>query len=100
MIMSSVTVELAPDTERKLREQANRSGETLEAYLRRLAERAATAAPPPPMAGTEAEFPKFISRPQLTDEEFERNLKELTTGPPLPRLPADFSRADIYDDHD
>ncbi|HQU42299.1 MAG TPA: hypothetical protein PK867_05780 [Pirellulales bacterium] len=33
-------------------------------------------------------------------EEFDRLLDELSSGPALPHLPADFSRADIYADHD
>ncbi len=37
----------------------------------------------------------------LSLEEFDRLLDELSEGlPPLPPLPADFSRADIYEDHD
>jgi hypothetical protein len=36
-----------------------------------------------------------------TAQELERWLNDLTEGlPDLPPLPADFSRADIYDDHD
>ena len=35
----------------------------------------------------------------LSDEEFERLLAELASGPTLPHLPADFSRADVYTDH-
>jgi hypothetical protein len=41
--MSSVTLQLHPDTERRLREQASRSGQTLETYLQQLAEQAAAA---------------------------------------------------------
>lgn len=44
--------------------------------------------------------PRFVSDPRPTDEEFDRHLKELASGPPVPSLPADFSRADLYDDHD
>jgi predicted DNA-binding antitoxin AbrB/MazE fold protein len=36
----------------------------------------------------------------LSDDEFERLLDELASGPTLPHLPADFSRADVYADHD
>ena len=43
---------------------------------------------------------RFVSDPRPTDEEFDRHLKELASGPPVPTLPADFSRADLYDDHD
>jgi len=42
IVTSTVTVQLDPDTERKLRRRANQSGQTLEAYLERLAEKAAT----------------------------------------------------------
>jgi hypothetical protein len=39
--------------------------------------------------------------PPLSDEEFERLLDELSEGlPPEAVLPPDFSRADIYFDHD
>lgn len=37
---------------------------------------------------------------QPTDEEFDRLLKELASGPAVPTLPADWSRADLTDDHD
>lgn len=36
----------------------------------------------------------------LSDEDFERLLDELASGPTLPRLPSGFSRANIYADHD
>ena len=36
----------------------------------------------------------------LSDEDFNRLLDELASGPALPHLPADFSRADVYLDHD
>ena len=97
--MSIVTVQLAPDTERKLRHQANQVGQTLEAYLRGLAEKAIVSG----SAAIEGEFenqPKFISEPRPTPAEFERLLDELAARPSLPVLAADFSRADIYDDHD
>src|SRR5437868_1903689 len=44
--------------------------------------------------------PLVISRPKPTPEELDRLLDELSSGPPGKVLPADFSRADIYDDHD
>jgi hypothetical protein len=47
---------------------------------------------------------KLTARPHNrvpTAQELERWLNDLTEGlPELPPLPADFSRADIYDDHD
>ena len=45
-------------------------------------------------------LPQFVSDPQPTDEEFDRLLKDLASGPSVPTLPADWSRADIYEDHD
>lgn len=50
--MNRVTLQFTPDTERKLREQAHRLGQTLEVYLQQLAERAVTngAHPPPAVA--------------------------------------------------
>lgn len=89
--MSAVTVQLPPDTEQKLRDRATRVGQSLEVYLRELAERA---------VATSADPPRLISDPRPTGAEFERLLGELATGPSLPVLPTDFSRADIYDDHD
>lgn len=38
--------------------------------------------------------------PRPTDEQFDQALNELASGPPVPTLPADWSRADLYDDHD
>ena len=35
-----------------------------------------------------------------TVADIDRWLDELSDGPALPRLPADFARADLYDDHD
>ncbi len=96
--MSIVTLQLAPDTERKLRHQANQAGQTVEAYLERLAERA-VANGTITTSGAESEAPpRYISDPRPTQAEFERLLSELSAGPSLPVLPADFSRADIYDD--
>jgi hypothetical protein len=87
--MTSVTLHLRPETERRLREKASRRAVTLEKYLEQLAEREA-----------EADAPTADLAPQLTDAEFDRLLDELSSGPRLPHLPGDFSRADIYSDHD
>jgi hypothetical protein len=88
--MESVLVHLSPDTERILREKATRSGLTLESYLQRLADREAQAGNGTPHPGDD-----------LSPEEFERCLDELSEGlPPLTSLPEDFSRADIYGEHD
>jgi hypothetical protein len=87
--MTNVTLHVRLETEQRLREKASRRGQTLEAYLEQLAEREAEAGAPPAEYGG-----------QLTDSEFDRLLDELSGGPRLPHLPADFSRADIYSDHD
>jgi hypothetical protein len=99
-IMSTVTVQLAPDIERRLRQQANQLGQTLEAFLERLAERAVAKGTTAVHGGDSEEQTKYISDPRPTQAEFERLLGDLATGPSLHVLPADFSRADIYDDHD
>ena len=44
--------------------------------------------------------PQFISRPRPTLEESKRLLDLMATMGNGKVLPADFSRADIYDDHD
>lgn len=44
--------------------------------------------------------PLFISRPTPSAEELERLLDELSSVSTGNVLPLDFSRADIYDDHD
>jgi hypothetical protein len=49
----------------------------------------------------EKKKPTFVyPPPQHTPEEFARLVNELSKGPPTRTLPADWSRADIYDDHD
>ena len=84
--MSAITLHLPPATEDTLRAKASRSGLSVEAYLRQLAERDAAVVSVP------ADEPSVA--------EFERLLDELAAGPPLPSLPADFSRANIYQSHD
>ena len=90
--MSRVTIELPPGTEQKLREKASVRGKSLEFYLQELVQRDAlgmnqTASSP---AGEE-----------LSLAEFDRLLDELSETPAaLPSLPVDFSRKDIYADHD
>jgi hypothetical protein len=87
--MASVVLHLPPDTERKLREKATRTGQSLEAYLEQLARHDA-----------EASNDSGKAPPSLSEEEFESLLDQLSEGPRLPHLPADFSRSDIYADHD
>ena len=85
----TVTLTLLPDIARLLEAKAARNGTTVEAYLAALAERDAQ--------------DSITVMPALTEmplDEFDRLLDELSDGPPLPRLPNDFSRADIYADHD
>lgn len=42
----------------------------------------------------------IISRPTPSPDEVQRLLDELAAGSPGNALPSDFSRADLYDDHD
>ncbi|HJT32546.1 MAG TPA: hypothetical protein VJ783_10925 [Pirellulales bacterium] len=83
----TITVTLPLEVAGPLAAKALSSGLTLEAYLTTLAERDVS-------TGNGAAIPH-----NLSTDEAERLLDELTTGPVLPHLPADFSRADIYADH-
>ena len=79
------TVELDQETAEALLAQARAQGLSLGSYLRSLAE--AWAAAP--------------SNGNVSAEDFDRRLDELAAGlPGLAPLPADFSRADLYADHD
>jgi hypothetical protein len=53
-----------------------------------------------PVANESEDFPKFISRPKVMAHELEHLLDQISAGPSGKVLPPDFSRADIYDDHD
>jgi hypothetical protein len=88
----TVTLNLSPETERSLRERAAQNGLALETYLRQLLERDTQAA----NAG-----PEIGSAVQVSPAEFDRRLDELSEGlPPLVTLPTDWSRADLYANHD
>jgi hypothetical protein len=62
-----------------LQDQAQRSGISLSEYLREL-------------------LPVSEMKPRPSWDEIEAEIKALSS--PGPSLPADFSRADMYDDHD
>jgi hypothetical protein len=89
--MTRVTLHFRPGIEQRLREKARRSGQTLEAYLERLVEREAEA---------DVDATPEDQAEHLSAAEFERLLDELSTGARLAHLPDDFTRADIYSDHD
>jgi len=91
--MAGVVLHLRAEIGHQLRQKAIRSGQTLEAYLEQLAEREAQ-----DTNGITGGSPS--SQPALSDEEFDRLLDELSEGPSLSHLPADFTRSDIYSDHD
>lgn len=93
----TLTVHLPDDLEQRLRERAFRDGRAVEEYVLGLIERDAAR---PASLGVETFGFHAAQSPALTDGEFEHLLDELASGPGLPRLPADFSRADIYADHD
>lgn len=96
--MRSVAVSLDPAIERRLRERANQVGQSLESYLGWLAEKDVYNA----ATFTEAteEERRYISDPMPSEDEIAQLLDNLASGPSLPILPPDFSRANIYDDHD
>lgn len=80
-----IQIEVAPDTAQMLQANASARKISLEDYLRKLAETDSLTA----------------SVPTLSLEEFDRDMDELAAGlEGLPVLPQDFSRADIYADHD
>jgi hypothetical protein len=85
--MASVALHLEPNAEKRLRENATRAGQTLEAYLEDLVSRDASGI-------------NGAASSHLSDDQFEQLLDELAAGPTMPHLPEDFSRADIYADHD
>lgn len=84
--MSSITLELRPDMERKLREQAARTGQTLEALLLRAVEQVAAADPAPASTAD-----------QLTPEQRSAEWRAwVASHKPLPYM-ADDSRESIYE---
>lgn len=78
----TITLDLEPDMEARLRTRASQQGQDVPAFLRSLAEREALSVPP-----------------QLSDEEFERLSDELAdiVGPDVPNWSnEDISRKVIY----
>ena len=94
----TLTVHLPEDLERRLRERASRDGRAVEEYVLGLIER--EAAGPGSGRGVDDSCPRPGQAPALSDGEFEHLLDALASGPGRPHLPPDFSRADIYADHD
>src|SRR5436305_6154543 len=94
----TLTVHLPDDLERRLRERASRDGRAVEEYVLKLIERDAAGPGNGPVVDDSGVQPG--QGPALSDDEFELLLDGLASRPGLPRLPADFSRADIYADHD
>ncbi len=86
--MPSITIELPQETTEKLREKAAQLGQSLESYLQALAQQNAVE-------------PAVIASKSLSVEELDHFLDEFSAGlNDLPPLPEDFSREDIYHDHD
>jgi plasmid stability protein len=119
--MASVTVDLPDGIHLRLAEKAAQNGQPLEAYIRGVLEtevgltNGAPAGARPALSPNQAveEFDRWLAElkrlppipfppRRLSDEEFERWRAELKDRklPPLPPLPDDFSREDIYSDHD
>jgi hypothetical protein len=92
--MASITLELPEEIRRRLEDKAAQNGQPLEAFIRGVLEAEASAVPvlrePPPLVR------------RMSVEEFNRRLDEMQKFPlpSFPPLPGDFSRADLYDDHD
>lgn len=110
--MSSVTLQFSPDTEQRLRDKAERLGQTLEVYLQHLAEKALGNGPLSISINRCRKFAWYsyswrigrtfevFLRPKLIPDEVEHLLDEFSSGLLGKVLPSDFSRADIYEDHD
>jgi hypothetical protein len=80
-----VQIEVSPETAQVLQSNALARNINLDDYLRTLAEADSLA----------------MATPLPSLEEFDRDMDELAVGlEGLPVLPSDFSRADIYADHD
>ncbi len=94
----TLTVHLPDDLERRLRDRASRDGRAVEEYVLRLIEQDAAGPGSDQVVEVSGLHPG--QPPEISDGEFEHLLDELASGPGLPHLPADFSRADIYADHD
>jgi len=87
--MASITLELPAETERKLRDRADREGQAVETLVREIVVQAAQQDHP---------RPRFLTHPKLTPEGFQRMLADIAAGEPGTPLPPGFSRADIYPD--
>jgi hypothetical protein len=119
--MASVTLELPEETRRRLEDKAARNGQPLEEFIRGVLEAEAGSTngvppakgPAPSPSQSVEQFDRWLAElktlppspyppRRLSDEEFERWRAELKDRklPPLPPLPDDFSREDIYCDHD
>ncbi len=95
--MATLTLDLPEENRRRLEAKAARRGQSLESYLTLVLEADAAPAnllPPTP------EPPPPVRR--MSVEEFNRRLDEMQKRPlpAFPPMPEDFSRADLYDDHD
>ena len=80
-----MTLPISPDLQRLIADQAQSLGFTsLEEYLRTVF----------------GKMPPETHSIPISDDEFARILAELSADDNLPALPTDFSRADIYAEHD
>jgi hypothetical protein len=99
----TLTVRLTDELGRLLRERASRGGQEPEEYVLHLIERDASRSGLTDAGSRTVVDASGIQLGQgvaLSDAEFDQLLGDLSSGPELPHLPASFSRADIYADHD
>jgi hypothetical protein len=94
----TLTVPVTEPVLARLRERAAELGTTPEAVA--AADLARAAAPIGPGRAAARPRPRALSDPPLSREEFRRLLGEMASMGSGKVLPPDFSRADIYDDHD
>jgi hypothetical protein len=90
-VSEMMTLDLSADSERKFREMAAQLSLSPEAYVELL------------LSNDELsrDAAQFSPPEELTVEEFDRILDEMSEGlPPLPSVSGNLSREDIYYDHD
>jgi hypothetical protein len=92
--MTSVTVQLTPETEQRLRLQASRRGETLEVFLQRLAEQEAAASAEVP--DTLAQGVAWLTH-RTAEEVHTARQRILAASPPPRELPAGKTVLDLVE---
>jgi hypothetical protein len=89
--MTTVTIQLHPETEKWLRQRVSRLGMSLEAYVQELAERAAME------EANQGPAPTPPTHPVLSPEEWVAEWRALVESQPIRPVILDDSRASFYE---